>query len=100
MSDQYKYLLSEKDIPEAWYNINPDMPVNPAETAWNAVLHPVTKEPATPEFLSVLFPMRRDISSITNSPSPAINAGSMNLSFAANSTFGYLRVKGISSRPP
>ena len=58
MSDQYKYLLSEKDIPEAWYNINPDMPVNPAETAWNAVLHPVTKEPATPEFLSVLFPMR------------------------------------------
>ncbi len=58
MSDQYKYLLEEKDIPEAWYNINPDMPVNPAETAWNAVLHPGTKEPVTPEFLSVLFPMR------------------------------------------
>lgn len=58
MSDQYKYLLSDDDIPEAWYNINPDMPVNPAETAWNAVLHPGTKEPVTPEFLSVLFPMR------------------------------------------
>ncbi len=58
MSDQYKYLLPEEDIPHAWYNINPDMPVDPAETAWNAVLHPVTKEPATPEFLSVLFPMR------------------------------------------
>ncbi|MFQ5398727.1 MAG: TrpB-like pyridoxal phosphate-dependent enzyme [Anaerolineae bacterium] len=58
MSEQYKYLLSENDIPEAWYNINPDMPVNPAETAWNAVLHPGTKEPATPDFLSVLFPMR------------------------------------------
>lgn len=58
MSDQYKYLLSEQDIPKAWYNINPDMPVNPAETAWNAVLHPGTKEPVTPEFLSVLFPMR------------------------------------------
>ena len=58
MSDQYKYLLDEKDIPEVWYNINPDMPVNPAETAWNAVLHPGTKEPVTPDFLSVLFPMR------------------------------------------
>jgi len=58
MSKQYKYLLPEDAIPEAWYNINPDMPVNPAETAWNAVLHPGTKEPVTPEFLSVLFPMR------------------------------------------
>jgi tryptophan synthase beta chain len=58
MSDQYKYLLAEKDIPQAWYNINPDMPVDPAETAWNAVLHPGTKEPVTPDFLSVLFPMR------------------------------------------
>lgn len=58
MSDQYKYVLDEKDMPEAWYNINPDMPVDPAETAWNAVLHPGTQEPATPEFLSVLFPMR------------------------------------------
>jgi len=55
---QHKFTLTEKDIPESWYNINPDMPVNPAETAWNAVLHPGTKEPATPEFLSVLFPMR------------------------------------------
>ncbi len=58
MSDRYKYLLPEKDLPKAWYNINPDMPVNPAETAWNAVLHPGTKEPVTPDFLSVLFPMR------------------------------------------
>ncbi len=58
MGKQYKFTLTEKDIPEAWYNINPDMPVNPAETAWNAVLHPGTREPATPEFLSVLFPMR------------------------------------------
>jgi tryptophan synthase beta chain len=48
-----KYLLPETDIPEAWYNINPDMPVSPGP-----VLHPVTKEPVTPEFLSVLFPMR------------------------------------------
>ncbi|MCC6498900.1 MAG: TrpB-like pyridoxal phosphate-dependent enzyme [Anaerolineales bacterium] len=58
MSDQYKYVLTEDELPKAWYNINPDMPVNPAETAWNAVLHPGTKEPVTPDFLSVLFPMR------------------------------------------
>lgn len=58
MSKQYKFLLGDKDIPKSWYNINPDMPINPAETAWNAVLHPGTKEPATPEFLSALFPMR------------------------------------------
>jgi len=58
MSDQYKYVLPESELPKAWYNINPDMPVDPAKTAWNAVLHPGTKEPATPEFLSVLFPMK------------------------------------------
>ncbi|NUQ39193.1 MAG: TrpB-like pyridoxal phosphate-dependent enzyme [Caldilineales bacterium] len=58
MSDQYKFLLTENDIPRDWYNINPDMPVNPAVTAWNAVLHPQTQEPVTPDFLAVLFPMR------------------------------------------
>ena len=58
MSDKYKFELTEADLPKAWYNINPDMPVDPAKTAWNAVLHPGTLEPVTPEFLSVLFPMR------------------------------------------
>lgn len=58
MSDQYKYTLTEADLPKAWYNINPDMPIDPAKTAWNAVLHPGTKQPVTPDFLAVLFPMR------------------------------------------
>lgn len=58
MGEQYKYVLAEQDIPKAWYNINPDMPVDPGQTAWNAVLHPVTKEPITPDFLAVLFTMR------------------------------------------
>ncbi len=53
MSDKTKYILDETDLPKAWYNINPDMPVSPGP-----VLHPVTKEPATPDFLSVLFPMK------------------------------------------
>jgi len=53
MSDKYKYVLDEKDLPKAWYNINPDMPISPGP-----VLHPVTKEPVSPEFLSALFTMR------------------------------------------
>ncbi len=47
-----KFLLDESKIPKAWYNINADMPVPP-----QPVLHPGTKEPVTPDFLSVLFPM-------------------------------------------
>jgi tryptophan synthase beta chain len=52
MSDQTRYLLNETDLPKAWYNINADMPVPPAP-----VLNPQTREPVTPDFLSVLFPM-------------------------------------------
>lgn len=49
---QTKFLLSESDLPQAWYNINADMPVPPTP-----LLHPATMEPVTPDFLSVLFPM-------------------------------------------
>jgi tryptophan synthase beta chain len=52
MSDQTRFLLDETDLPKCWYNINADTPVAPAP-----VFNPITKEPATPEFLSVLFPM-------------------------------------------
>ncbi len=52
MSEQFRYLLNESDLPKFWYNINADSPVPP-----EPVLNPVTKEPVTPEFLSVLFPM-------------------------------------------
>lgn len=52
MSDQIRYTLNETDLPKFWYNVNADMPVPPAP-----VLHPQTKEPVTPDFLSVLFPM-------------------------------------------
>lgn len=51
-NDQYKYLLGEEALPKQWYNIAADMPV-PA----TPVLNPHTKEPVTPEFLNVLFPM-------------------------------------------
>jgi len=52
MSKKLKYLLDESRLPKAWYNINADIPVPP-----QPVLHPGTKEPVTPEFLSQIFPM-------------------------------------------
>jgi tryptophan synthase beta chain len=51
-SNQTRFMLNESDLPKFWYNINADSPVPPAP-----VLHPGTKEPVTPDFLSVLFPM-------------------------------------------
>jgi tryptophan synthase beta chain len=52
MSDQTRFSLNETDLPRFWYNIFADSPVPPTP-----VLHPATKEPVTPDFLSVLFPM-------------------------------------------
>ena len=51
MNQTTKYVLPEKDMPDAWYNINADMPVSPGP-----VLHPQTQEPVTPDFLMALFP--------------------------------------------
>jgi tryptophan synthase beta chain len=51
MSDQYRYLLSEKDIPEAWYNLAADLPPVPP------VLHPGRKDPVGPADLAPLFAM-------------------------------------------
>jgi tryptophan synthase beta chain len=53
MSDTYRYILPERAIPRAWYNINPDMPVDIGPT-----LDPITKEPATFEYMAGLFPER------------------------------------------
>jgi len=47
-----KITLSEKEIPEKWYNIIADMPNKPLPP-----LHPVTKEPIGPDALAPLFPM-------------------------------------------
>jgi tryptophan synthase beta chain len=52
MSNLTRFILTENDIPKFWYNINADTPVAPTP-----VLHPGTKEPVTPDFLSVIFPM-------------------------------------------
>lgn len=47
-----KITLTEKEIPENWYNIVADMPNKPLPP-----LHPGTKEPIGPEALAPLFPM-------------------------------------------
>ncbi len=47
-----KFILDEKDMPTAWYNILPDLP-----EPLPAVLHPGTGKPITPDDLAPLFPM-------------------------------------------
>src|SRR4030066_1278948 len=47
-----KTILTEKEMPRQWYNINPDLPKPLAPP-----LHPQTYKPLTPDDLSVLFPM-------------------------------------------
>jgi tryptophan synthase beta chain len=50
--DTRKIVLTEKEMPENWYNIVADMPNKPLPP-----LHPGTKEPIGPEALAPLFPM-------------------------------------------
>ncbi len=46
------FFLDQKDMPTHWYNVQADLPEPlPPE------LNPITKEPATPEFMHALFPM-------------------------------------------
>ena len=52
MSEQTKYLLDDSHIPEAWYNINADLPV-----PLDPVLNPNTLQPAAPDDFAPLFPM-------------------------------------------
>jgi tryptophan synthase beta chain len=47
-----KIILTEKEMPEHWYNIVADMPTKPLPP-----LHPGTKQPIGPEALAPLFPM-------------------------------------------
>jgi tryptophan synthase beta chain len=51
-AERTKYLLDEKDIPDRWYNILPDLPSPPPP-----VLHPGTGQPIGPPDLAPLFPM-------------------------------------------
>jgi tryptophan synthase beta chain len=46
------FFLDQKDMPTQWYNVQADLPEPLPPT-----INPITKEPATPEFMHVLFPM-------------------------------------------
>lgn len=52
MGEKTKFLLDESQMPTTWYNMNADMPVPMLPP-----LHPETKQPITPEFLSVFTPL-------------------------------------------
>jgi tryptophan synthase beta chain len=52
MTETVKYLLDEKRIPTAWYNLVADLPSPPPP-----VLHPGTLKPVGPDDLAPLFPM-------------------------------------------
>ncbi len=52
MAEKTKFLLDESQMPKAWYNMNADMPVPMLPP-----LHPETKQPITPEFLSAFTPL-------------------------------------------
>ena len=50
--DAYKIVLSETDIPQEWYNIQPDLP-----RPLPPYLHPATGHPVGPQDLAPIFPM-------------------------------------------
>jgi tryptophan synthase beta chain len=58
-----KFVLKEGDLPTAWYNIVPDLPVPPAPP-----LNPKTLEPLGPGDLEPLFPMSLIEQEITTAP--------------------------------
>ena len=52
MNDTIKYVLAERDMPSAWYNLAADLP-----RPLPPVLHPGTGKPIGPADLAPLFPM-------------------------------------------
>ncbi|MCX7015781.1 MAG: TrpB-like pyridoxal phosphate-dependent enzyme, partial [Candidatus Sumerlaeota bacterium] len=50
--DFNKIFLSERDMPQRWYNVAPDLPTPPPPP-----LHPATHQPCGPDDLRPIFPM-------------------------------------------
>jgi len=67
--DAVKFPLDLEDVPRAWYNILPDLPV-----PLPPPLNPATREPIGPEALAAIFPMeiiRQEMSQNHEEPIPA-----------------------------
>ena len=58
-----KFVLSETDIPERWYNILPDLPEAPAP-----YLHPATLQPMGPADLAPIFPQAIIMQEVSTEP--------------------------------
>ncbi|GIU84419.1 MAG: tryptophan synthase beta chain 2 [Acidimicrobiales bacterium] len=58
-----KFLLSEREMPTAWFNILPRL-----ESPPDPPLHPATREPVGPEDLSPLFPLGLIEQEVSTSP--------------------------------
>jgi tryptophan synthase beta chain len=52
MAENFVIHLNPSDMPQAWYDIQPDLPAPLAPP-----LHPETREPIKPEDLAAIFPM-------------------------------------------
>ena len=61
--DDTKIFLPESEIPQAWYNINPDLPAPLAPP-----LNPGTGQPLGPEDLAPLFPMELIMQEVSMEP--------------------------------
>jgi tryptophan synthase beta chain len=64
---QNKFILSERDIPKAWYNVIGDLPV-----PLPPPLHPGTGQPIGPADLSAIFPMQLIEQEVSGAPTIAI----------------------------
>ncbi|OIN95411.1 MAG: TrpB-like pyridoxal-phosphate dependent enzyme [Deltaproteobacteria bacterium CG1_02_45_11] len=61
--DDYRILLSEKDMPTRWYNIQPDLP-----RPLSPPLNPKTGKPLVPQDLAPIFPMSLIEQEMTQEP--------------------------------
>ncbi|HNZ47212.1 MAG TPA: TrpB-like pyridoxal phosphate-dependent enzyme [Candidatus Hydrogenedentes bacterium] len=64
---RYVYNLDPQKMPDAWYNILPDLP-----TPHAPVLHPATHKPVVPEDLAPIFPMNLIEQEMSSEPAISI----------------------------
>jgi tryptophan synthase beta chain len=64
---EYRYLLSEREIPKSWYNVIPDLPA-----PLPPPLNPATGQPAQPSDLEAIFPRALIEQEVASAPSVPI----------------------------
>jgi tryptophan synthase beta chain len=63
MSEQRRFLLTEQDLPNYWFNVKPHLGEQPTPP-----LHPGTREPIGPADLAPIFPMALIEQEVTQAP--------------------------------